>query len=169
MKQYLTWPPSRRYLSSCSPPSWPRVLPCLVLVIVYQPARQNAPSGIGWAICCQTWSIKVCQVLSVLNCYFDGLPHAHHTLLLLLIVLLTTGLPQPASSLEAAVYGVSQEINFYFRKNWRSRNQLLTNKNFQRNVITKMFRIASKKALHDLKFESNKCEFFMRVKGEIFA
>lgn len=34
-----------------------------------------------------------------------------------------------------------------------------------------MFRIASasKKALHDLQFESNKCNFFMRIKGEIFA
>lgn len=77
MKQYLTPPPSRCYLCSCSPSSCPRPrYSCLVLVIVYQPARQNAVPGIGWAICCQTWSIKVCQVLSVLNCYFDGLPHA---------------------------------------------------------------------------------------------
>lgn len=81
---------------------------------LYQPARQNAPSGIGWAICCQTWSIKVCQVLSVLNCYLDGLPHPL-PLLLLLIVLLTTGLPQPVSSF-TAVYGVSQTYRDQFSR-----------------------------------------------------
>lgn len=40
-------------------------------------------------------------------------------LLLLLIVLLTTGLPQPVSSFTAAVYGVSQtyRVKFYSRRN----------------------------------------------------
>lgn len=40
-------------------------------------------------------------------------------LLLLLIVLLTTGLPQPVSSFTAAVYGVSQtyQDKFYSRRN----------------------------------------------------
>lgn len=137
---------------------------------LYQPARQNAPSGIGWAICCQTWSIKVCQVLSVLNCYLDGLPHPL-PLLLLLIVLLTTGLPQPVSSF-TAVYGVSQTYRDQFpRRNYLIAVQscFLPNNKSQRDIIVKIFRKnLRRKDLRVFKFENNNREFSTRGNDEIF-
>lgn len=173
MKQYLTPPPSRCYLCSCSPSSCPRPrYSCLVLVIVYQPARQNAVPGIGWAICCQTWSIKVCQVLSVLNCYFDGLPHARtHSPLssftspLLLIVLLTAGLPQPVSSFVQQLYSRGGEgcvadtrrDGFYFAKIVRPfRDWFSFREKCSAQAIREKALFATRKLLRGLEFASER-------------
>lgn len=91
-------------------------------------------------------------------------------LLLLLIVLLTTGLPQPVSSFTAAVYGVSQTYHdkFYSRRNCLTPLRLLQNKNSQADVIFIMFHIATKD-LRVFKFEYNMREFSTRGKGKIFV
>lgn len=115
---------------------------------LYQPARQNAPSGIGWAICCQTWSIKVCQVLSVLNCYLDGLPHPL-PLLLLLIVLLTTTVYRNLSLRSQLYTGCRKPRSILFPKELfdRNRNRFLQRQKISmRNV--KIFFILRKGDLH---------------------
>lgn len=109
-------------------------------------------------------------MLSVLNCYLDGLRAAPSLpLLLLLIVLLTAGLPQPVSSFTAAVYGVSQTYHdkFYSRRNCLTplRSRFLPNKKSQADVILKMFHIAKKK----LSACSNSSIIRVSFKGKIFA
>lgn len=98
-------------------------------------------------------------MLSVLNCYLDGLPHPL-PLLLLLIVLLTTGLPQPVSSF-TAVYGVSQTYRDQFsRRNYLIAVELifLSNKQSQTDVIVKIaFHIDKKISV--FKLEYNNREF----------
>lgn len=120
MKQYLTWPPARRYLSSCSPSSQPRVLPVSrISYRLYQPA-QTKRAGRNWVshLLPDMIDKSLPSVISA-KLLFRRAAAPSLPLLLLLIVLLTTGLPQPVSSFTAAVYGVSQthRDKFYPRGN----------------------------------------------------
>lgn len=120
MKQYLIWPPVRRYLFSCSLSSQPHVLLCLVLVIVYisrpDKTRRNWVSHLLPDMIDKSLPSVISAKLLFRRAAAPSLP-----LLLLLIVLLTTGtgLPQPVSSFTAAVYRVSRTYRdqFYSRRN----------------------------------------------------
>lgn len=120
MKQYLTRPPSRRYLSSCSPSSQCRVL--RVSRISYRlSAGQTKRAARNWVshLLPDMIDKSLPSVISAKLLFRRAAARARAhplflLLLLLLVVLLTIAPPQPASSFVAGVHGVSRRRFFFF-------------------------------------------------------